>query len=316
MKTDIFKLGGYKIIETDVGDLRWEAHFGVGEIKEGRCFKKSSILFIGPPERRSDGFLKFEFMARTKSFPDWLKTKYYCRGFEVYHCKTGRKVTKEEMQLWKHDSGIDGIDRRNSEKAETASNAISTKGTSTDAFRLQRYEIAKKPKDRIIWKTHAGPHTLSVGTCIILEDIVFMGSRQIEQNNLNKRQFLANLEKLPQWHQKTYFCPKLSLHECKTEIETQSERKRWSSGKRGTERHAGWKGYKSGTSSGLKASDLTEKGTAFLTRVSKKCLSYAADWILLTLPIFFAYLIRLSKKLKGKWPFKRGKRSSIHHRDD
>jgi len=301
MKTDIFKLGGYKIIETDAGDLRWEAHFGVGETKEGRCFKKGSLLFIGPPERRRDGFLKFEFMSRTKGFPDWSKTKYYCRGFEVCHCKTGRKVTKEEMQLWKHDSGID----------KTASNALSIKGTSTDAFKLQRYEIAKRPKDQIVWKTHAGPHTLSIGTGIILEDIIFMGSRQIEQNRLNKRQFLAKLEKLPEWDQTTYFCPKLPLHECKTEIETQGERKRGSSGKRESENHAVWKSYQSGSSSGLKASDLTEKGTAFLARVPKKWLSHAADWIFRSLPIFFAYLIRLSKRLKGKWPFKRGKHSSI-----
>ena len=316
MKTDIFKLGGYKIIETDVGDLRWEAHFGVGEIKEGRCFKKGSILFIGPPEERSDGFLKFEFMARTKGFPGWLKTKYYCRGFEVYHCKTGRKVVKEKMQLWKYDSGIDGIDRRNSERTGMASNAISTKGTSTDAFRLQRYEITKKPKDQIVWKTHAGPHTLSVGTCIILEDIIFMGSRQIEQNNLNKRQFLANLEKLPQWHQTRYFSPKLSLHECKTEIEMQGERKRWSSRKRVTEKNTGRKRYKNGTSSRLKAEDLIEKGTAFLSHLAKKWLSYTADWVALTLPIFLAYLIRLSKKLKRKWPFKRGKNASIDRGDD
>ncbi|MCG6880934.1 MAG: hypothetical protein LJE96_17540 [Deltaproteobacteria bacterium] len=316
MQTKDYRLGDYKIMESGTGELGWEAHFGVGEIKEGRCFKKGSILFIGPPERRSDGFLKFEHMARTKGFPDWLKTKYYCRGFEVYHCKTGRKVTKEEIQLWKHDSGIDGIDRRNSERAGTASNAIFTKGTSTDAFRLQRYEITKKQKDQIVWKTHAGPHTLGVGTCIILEDIIFMGSRQIEQNNLSKRQFLANLERLPQWHQTRYFSPKLSLHECKTEIVMQVERKRWSSRKRATENNTGRKRYKNGTSFGLKAEDLTEKGTAFLSHLAKKWLSYIADWLALTLPIFFAYLIRLSKKLKRKWPFKRGKNSSIHRGDD
>ena len=317
MKTDIFKLGGYKIIETDVGDLRWEAHFGVGEIKEGRCFKKGSVLFIGPPERRSDGFLKFEFMARTKGFPGWLKTKYYCRGFEVYHCKTGRKVTKEEMQLWKHDSGIDGIDGRNSERTGTALNAISNKRTSNDAaYRLQRYEITQKPNDQIVWKTLAGPNTFSGGTCIILEDIIFMGLRQNKKANLNKRQFLANLEKLPEWHQTAYYCPKLSLHECKASNEMQHERKRWPGEKKVTEKHAGQKRYKNGTLFELKLRDLSMKGAASLTYLAKKWLSHTAGWMFSTLPIFFAYLIHLWKKFKGRWHYKKGKRSSIHRRDD
>ena len=71
MKTNIFKLGEYKIIESDDRYLKWETHSGIGEIKEGRCFQKGSILFIGPPESRRDGFLKFEFMAHLKGFPDW-----------------------------------------------------------------------------------------------------------------------------------------------------------------------------------------------------------------------------------------------------
>jgi hypothetical protein len=39
MKINIYKLGEYKIIESDAGELRWEAHFGLGELQEGRCFK-------------------------------------------------------------------------------------------------------------------------------------------------------------------------------------------------------------------------------------------------------------------------------------
>ena len=283
VKTNIFRLGEFKIIESDARYLRWEAHFGLGEIKEGRCFKNGSILFIGPPESRHDGFLKFEFMTHLKGFPDWLKTKYYCKGLEVYHCKTGKKVTKEEMMLWKPNRGIDG-------RSEPPLNA---------AYRLQRYEIAQKPNGQIVWRTHAGPNTFSTGTCMILEDIIFMGLGQNEKAPLNKRQFLANLEKLPQWRQTAYFCPKISLHECKPENEMQHERKRWCEKKKATEKHADQKGYKSGALFELKAPDLTIKGTAFLSRLAKEWLSDAADWILSTLPIFFAYLIRLWKKFKG-----------------
>ena len=62
MKTNIYKLGEYKIIESDTGELRWEAHFGLGALQEGRCFKKGTILFIGPAESQRDGFLILEFI--------------------------------------------------------------------------------------------------------------------------------------------------------------------------------------------------------------------------------------------------------------
>ena len=317
VKTNIFRLGEFKIIESDARYLRWEAHFGLGEIKEGRCFKKNSILFIGPPESRHDGFLKFEFMAHLKGFPDWLKTKYYCNGLEVYHCQTGKKVTKEEMMLWKPNRGINGTSGKFAERSEPLLNAIFTKRTQNNAaFRLQRYEIAQKPNGQIVWRTHAGPNTFSSGTCIILEDIVFMGSRQNERTHLNKRQFLANLEKLPEWHQTAYYCSKLSLHECKTENEMQPKRKRWPGERKATVKHAGQKGYKRGTLFELKAPDLSIKWEAFWSQLTKKRLSHAVGWIFSTLPIFFAYLIRLWKKFRGRWHYKKGKRSSIHRRDD
>ena len=40
MKTTSYKLGECKIIESDDRYLRSKAHFGLGEIKDGRCFKK------------------------------------------------------------------------------------------------------------------------------------------------------------------------------------------------------------------------------------------------------------------------------------
>jgi len=317
VKTNIFKLGEYKIIESDNRYLRWEAHSGIGGIKEGRCFQKGSILFIGPPESRCDGFLKFEFMAHLKGFPDWLKTTYYCKGLGVCHCKTGKKVAKEEMLLWKPNCGADGKPGRFSERSEPNIISISNKRTAKDAvYRLQRYEITPKPDGQIAWKTHAGPNTFSGGTCIILEDILFMGMRQNEKTHLNKRQFLENLEKLPEWHQTAYYAPKLSLHKCKTEKEMQHDRKRWLREIKGTENHAWKKGYKDETQFDLKLRDFSIKGAAFLSRLAKKLLSHAAGWMISNVSIVFAHLMGLWKKFKERSHCKKGKRPSIHRRDD
>ncbi|MDF1593341.1 MAG: hypothetical protein P1P89_17645, partial [Desulfobacterales bacterium] len=209
MKENFYKLGEYKIIESDTGELSWEAHFGLGKFQEGRCFRKGAILFIGTAESHHNGFLKSEFIDHLKSFPDWMKTKYYCENIEIFHCKTGKKVSRKEMRLWVFDQGSE---------EETIAFSDSTGGDSNDSFsvisgenfnfRLQRYEINKKADGRVVWKTYAGLSTLRTGACIILEDILFLGPLQDEQTDLIRRQFIVNLKQLPEWNQTKYYCPK------------------------------------------------------------------------------------------------------------
>ncbi len=92
MKETIYRLGEYKIIESDTGQLMWEAHFGFGESEKGRCFRKGSVLFIGSAENCRNGFLKGEFLDDLKKYPKWGKTKFYCIGVCVHHCKNGKSV--------------------------------------------------------------------------------------------------------------------------------------------------------------------------------------------------------------------------------
>lgn len=217
MNENFYKLGEYKIIESDFGELRWETHFGLGMFQEGRCFRKGVILFIGPAESHHNGFLKLEFNDHLKKFPDWLKTKYYCKNLEVFHCKTGKKVSRKEMRLWMFNPGAEG---ESTAFSDSPGNDLSVSFPVVTgdilAFRLQRYEINKKADGRVVWKTYAGLSTLRVGTCIILEDILFLGQWQDEQTDLIKRQFVSNLKKLPQWNQTKYFCHTFPLRECKT----------------------------------------------------------------------------------------------------
>jgi hypothetical protein len=302
MKENIYKLGEYKIIESDTGELRWEAHFGLGAVQEGRCFRKGRILFIGPAENDRPGLLKREFLYHLKPFPAWLKTKYYCRGLEVYYCRTGKRVTKEEMLLWMLDRGIDEGERLYSEKPGQRSNNMSSRKAIGDiSFRLQRYEIIRKTDGQIVWKTHLGLNTVSDGTCIILEDILFIGPRQNEQSTLNKRQFLSNLQQLPKWVQTRYFCSRLSLHDCETGKRVQDERKRWRSERRATETHAARKGYKNSTAFKLKKSYISGNCAIFFTRWISKYITCAAALIVLIISFFFNYLVRHWKKLKARW---------------
>jgi len=317
MRATFYKLGEYKIIESGTGELRWEAHFGFGARQGGRCFRKGRILFIGPAESDRPGFLKGEFLDHLKPFPAWLKTKCFCRGLDIYHCKTGKKVTKVEMQLWMLDGGIDEEDRLYSEKPGQHLNNISTKRATVDvAFRLQKYEIIEKTNNQFVWRTYAGPNTVSGGNCIILEDILFIGSWQNEQSTMSKRQFLQNIQKLPKWDQTKYFCPKLSLHESKTGNRVQEERKGWPGEIRATETQDVRQRYKKRTESKLKKTDLLENRVIIFACWIRKYIIYAAALMFMIISLFFDYLIRFWKALKGRWHSRKGKRSSIDHSDD
>ena len=354
MKKNIYKLGENKIIESDTGELRWEAHFGLGAFQEGRCFKKGTILFIGPAESQRDGFLKLEFIDHLKPFPEWLKTKYYCRGLEVYHCRTGKRVTKEEMLLWMLDRSINEGDRIYSEKPGQRSNNIYNSIETEDvAFRLQRYEIIKKTNGQIVWKTDTGPNTVSGGNCIILEDILFIVLWQNEQTNLNKQQFLANLKQLPEWNQTKYYCPKLSLHDCKTGNSIQEEGGKWLGERRAKEKYDFRNGYKN--TAEFKISDGTQRGifsarilpvldslanssasngeharffrfksiksyisksiTIIRSSGIRKWITYAVTLIFLIISLFVAFVIGYRKEHDERRHYKKGEHTSSHRRD-
>ena len=294
----IYRLDEYKINESDSGELSWETHFGLGALQEGKCFKKGSILFIGPAENRRDGFLKLEFMAHLQEFPNWLKTKYYCRGFGIYHCKTGKRITKEEMQLWKFENRINKESR--SYSAKPLRDTPNGRAGADVSYKLQRYEITNKLNNEIVWKTHAGRSNFNGGIGTVLEDILFIGSGKDIQIPLDKRQFLENLEKLPEWNQTKYYCTKLSLHDCKPGSRIGEERKGWTGKRRTTEKKGTRKRDKKGSAFKSIKSDLSEKTAVLFGPRAKKWLSHIVEWILLTIPLLIAFLIRLAKKLTKK----------------
>jgi len=135
----------------------------------------------------------------------------------VFHCKTGKKISKEEMRLWIFDQGSDKESIAFSgSPGDGLNDSFSMIPGENVNFRMQRYEINKKANDHIVWKTSAGLSILRTGACIVLEDILFLGPWRDEPTDLIRRQFIANLKQLPEWNQTKYYCPAFPLRECKT----------------------------------------------------------------------------------------------------
>ena len=91
MQNTAFRLGEYKIIENEHGDLWWETHIGLGSSKSGKCFINGDILFIKPSDSMGSGFLKGEFLDHLDKLPKWEKTNYYCASYKIHGCKSGRR---------------------------------------------------------------------------------------------------------------------------------------------------------------------------------------------------------------------------------
>jgi len=300
MGSKTYRLGEYKILESGIGELRWEAHSGFAAFQEGRCFRKGTILFIGPAENDQMGFLKGDFLDHIRTFPAWSKTQYYCSAFEIYHCKTGKRLAKQEMLMWMLDPG----------RGEGGSAA------KDGAFRLERYEITRKTTGQIVWKTAPGPNTVREGTGTILEDILFFEPVKKTEFRLIGRQFAENLQKLPKWDQTEYYCPKSSLFDCTSRNNAQEERRTWPRARRATGKHddigkvANRIRFKR---AGLET--CKRQALIFSHRVMKSFI-YAVKELRLLTSFSFACSIRFGKEIKRMWCLKKGKRSSVHHPED
>jgi hypothetical protein len=218
MKSTFYRLGEYKIIDSGIGALWWEAHAGLGALISGRCFIRGEILFIGPRESEEPGFLANEFLNQLERFPRWEKTKHYCLNYTIYECRSGRKLTEEEIAVWSRNqtqwteetvfSGTPlgkGNKKRGSDSTEDRS------------YRLGRYEIILKPSGEVWWKTPSGRTGLRVGKSIIVRDILFIGAGETEERSHLRRQFLERLDQLSEWRTTQYYSPSYALYDCGTD---------------------------------------------------------------------------------------------------
>jgi len=217
MKTTSYRLAEYKIIESGAGALWWEAHAGVGAVVGGKCAIRGGILFIGPSESEEPGFLANEFLNQLDRFPKWERTKFYCLNYKICECKSGRKLTEDEIAAWSRsqtqwteETGLSGtpFGKANQEQGSGSTEDVS--------YRLGRYEIIQKPSGQVWWKTPSGHTGLIVGKSIIAGDILFIGAAETEEPGNLRRQFIDRLDQLPGWRTTQYYSLSFALHDCGT----------------------------------------------------------------------------------------------------
>jgi hypothetical protein len=218
MKIASYRLAEYRISESGNGALWWEAHAGIGAVVGGKCFIRGEILFIGPSESEEPGFLAREFLDQLGRFPKWERTKFYCLNYEIRDCKSGKKLTEEEIATWSRsqshwpeEAGLSGTLFGNGYRGKES-------GLTHDvAYRLGKYVIIQKPNGQVWWKTPSSRTGLRLGRSSIVGDILFLGAVETEEPGNLRRQFLDRLDQLPEWRTTRYYSISYALHDCATE---------------------------------------------------------------------------------------------------
>lgn len=217
MQVTLYTLGEYKIIETDNDALWWEAHAGLSAVKRGKCFLRGDILLIGPSESEEPGFLKREFLIKVQQLPKWEKTRYYCSNYTIRACRSGRKLTPEEISEWTgnrtHQVKYADFPQRPFGEPTFAEGQVPAAEVS---YKLGRYEITKKTKGQMWWKTYSARGRLREGRCMIAGDILFMEVGETEEPGNLKQTFLERLDQLPEWRTTRFYCPSCAIYDCRT----------------------------------------------------------------------------------------------------
>ena len=219
MQTIAYKLSEYKIIENVYGDLVWECHFGLGNLKNGKCFINGDILYLMPGVNAGPGFLKGEFLDHLKKLPKWEKTKYYCTSYKIYECKTCRieplleksnNRLQDETILRKNESTQTGVTKNKYKSIETYKSGDTS-------YKLNHYEITKKNNGKLFWKSYSGLNNSNEGRCFIHGSILFIEQGETKQTGIRKGEFLKKLIRLPDWEGTKYFCKSYAIYYSDTE---------------------------------------------------------------------------------------------------
>jgi hypothetical protein len=202
MKTAVYKLNEYRIIEDENGLLWWETHYGFGVQRGGMCFTHNDILIIGPYSHEEIGYLKGEFLDRLEKLPLWNKTKHYCFASELLDVASGRSLDQNFL------------DRIFCPASIGSNHAGPVLDGDPGTFRLEKYQITVATNGQVIWQAYGGMNRVFAGQCRIQSGVLFMGPEEQEKEEDCKGDFFKKLDTLPQWDRTRIWSRGLALRPC------------------------------------------------------------------------------------------------------
>lgn len=210
-----YRLGRYRIIEDQYGQLRWESYFGFARTKTGRCFIAGNILFLAPStEIDEPGYLIGEYKQLVDRLPQWKKTKYYCSFYTMKACDAGTTLplkTIGSQTPAQMEALTNGLKTQVTNALESGVNL--SRHTKAVCYRLAHYKIIDNERGGLWWKTYAGLGRLKSGTCFLEGDILFIGHPENEEAGA-RRKFVEHLRQLPKWEKTKYYCFRYTLQTC------------------------------------------------------------------------------------------------------
>lgn len=210
-----YRLGRYRIIEDQYGQLRWESYFGFARTKTGRCFIAGNILFLEPStEIDEPGYLIGEYKQLVDRLPQWEKTKYYCSFYTMKACDAGTTLplkTIGSQTPAQMEALTNGLKTQVTNALESGVNL--SRHTKAVCYRLAHYKIIDNERGGLWWKTYAGLGRLKSGTCFLEGDILFIGHPENEEAGA-RRKFVEHLRQLPKWEKTKYYCFRYTLQTC------------------------------------------------------------------------------------------------------
>ena len=188
-----YRLSQYIITEYEGNVFTWETHIALGSQLLGNCFIIGDILVIGPRQHEDAGFLILEFYEQLRKLKVWNKTRYYCSNLSLWDVESGQNLSRNINQ---------GL-------------GIATNEQAPGSFHLGKYKIVVEQNGNISWHTWEGLNKIISGKCLIESCILFIGNREFELcESQKKREWIKTLKDFPKWDRTVAWGHLNSLQDC------------------------------------------------------------------------------------------------------
>ena len=97
LKASVYKLGRYKIIDSENGELRWCTFSHCNRLRIGKAFIRGEILFLNGEIIAESRFSRKEFLRLLSLLPIWEETIYYCTNYSLKLCRKKMLVSGIEF---------------------------------------------------------------------------------------------------------------------------------------------------------------------------------------------------------------------------